>query len=171
MTSAHVVDEGTRLNLWGALSVMSETNQRETMGGEELKAGWRRAVPFHNRWVSEKTYRWDGETEMGVNHGLAETAKVNDQNYSPPAPSLLNHPSHPGLYRKRLLRQFSLFLGPINNVICCHTTMLRPGVQLPNQLNKYFFSPCLQWIRFIKPNLTTRTERQLTSHKWRRVCV
>lgn len=75
MTLVHVADEGTRLNLRGALSVMSETNQRETMGGEELKACWRRAVPFHNRGVSEKTYRRDGETEMGVNHRLAETAE------------------------------------------------------------------------------------------------
>lgn len=72
---SHVAGEGTRLNLRGALSVMSETNQRETMGGEELKACWRRAVPFHNRWVSEKSYRRDGETEMGVNHRLAETAE------------------------------------------------------------------------------------------------
>lgn len=45
------------------------------MGGEELKACSRRAVPFHNRCVSEKTYEWDGGTEMGVNQRLAETAK------------------------------------------------------------------------------------------------
>lgn len=77
------------------------------------------------------------------------------------------HPSHPGLYWKRLLRQFSFFLGPINNLICCHMIMLRPGVQLPNQLNKYFPPTPAAVNKIYKAQLTTRTERQLTSHKWR----
>lgn len=82
---------------------------------------------------------------------------MNEQNYSPPSPLLLSIHHPPRLNGKRLLRHFSLFLGPINNLICCHMIMLRPGVQLPNQLNKYLFFLVAAVNEIYKGQLTTRT--------------
>lgn len=76
---------------------------------------------------------------MGVNQRLAATAKW--------MTGIILHllpPFHPSitflLHRETLTPSVLLFLRPINNLICCHMIMLRPGVQLPNQLNKYFLT-------------------------------
>lgn len=46
------------------------TSDKRREGGAK-----RRAVPFHKRRVSEKTFQWVDVTEMGVRQRLAETAK------------------------------------------------------------------------------------------------
>lgn len=44
------------------------------------------------------------------------------------------HPST-SCFTPEMLIEFLLLFKPINNPICCHMTMLRPGMQPPNLLN------------------------------------
>lgn len=132
---------------------MSAMSQRDTAVGV---TGRKR--PFHRRHGRKRNHI----EEKG---GLRWVWTKDWQRQPNEWPELFStfHPSITSLLqRETLTPSVLLFLRPINNLICCHMIMLRPGVQLPNQLNKYFF--CLEWIRFTKPNYP-QEPRQLTSHK------
>lgn len=45
------------------------------------------------------------------------------------------HPSTSCFTQEMLIEMLILLFGPINNPICCHMMMLRPGMQPPNLLN------------------------------------
>lgn len=102
--------------------------------------------------TGKKSWRWDEPKSDG--DGSDKRVGVGQRSVSACAHPPL-HPSTSCSNRKRLRRHFFFLLRPINNLICCHMIMLRPGARLPSLLNSnewelFFWPHPLQWVRFIK---------------------
>lgn len=103
----------------------------------QMERGWRGDVMGG---VIEEDGGWKHEEpgrKQRQNQRLAETARWMtgiSLRLLPPSYTSINFL----LQRETLTPSFLLFLGPINNLICCHMIMLRPGIRLPSLLNEYF---------------------------------
>lgn len=113
-----------------------EWREREVMGRViEKDGGWKSLAENRDRNQRKQP---DMERKLGRNQRVTETER--QMTGSRTALSLcLLPPSSPSinflLQQETLTPSFLLLLGPINNLICCHMIILRPGMRLPSLLN------------------------------------